>query len=57
MDTKLNDEDKEIRLQALRVLNEHFKHEGKLGHLEDRQVKLVLDAMIEFKQTQSTKEN
>ena len=43
-------ENEEIRLQALRVLNEHFKYEGKFGCLEDRQVKLVLDAMIEFRQ-------
>lgn len=39
----------EERLEALKILNEHFKFEGKLGHLEDRQVKLVIDAMIEFK--------
>lgn len=43
-------ENEEIRLQALRVLNQHFKYEGKSGCLEDRQVKLVLDAMIEFRQ-------
>jgi len=43
-------ENKEIRLQALRVLNENFKHESKLGCLEDRQIKLVLDAMVEFRQ-------
>ncbi len=43
-------ENKEIRIQALRVLNEHFKHEGILGCLEDGQVRLVLDAMIEFSQ-------
>ena len=36
------------RLQALHILNDHFKNEGHLGCLEDRQIKLVLDAMIEF---------
>lgn len=44
-------ENEEIRLQALKVLNEHFKYEGQLGCLEDRQVKLVLDSMIEFIQS------
>lgn len=40
----------EKRMQALRVLNEQFKHEGKFGCLDDRQVKLVLDAMVEFRE-------
>lgn len=43
-------ESAEKRIQALRVLNEQFKHEGKFGCLDDRQVKLVLDAMIEFRE-------
>lgn len=43
----------ELRLRALRVLNEHFKNEGHLGHLEDRQVKLVINAMVDFNQCEN----
>lgn len=42
--------DNEERIEALRVLNKHFEHSGHSECLEDAQVKLVLDAMIEFKQ-------
>jgi hypothetical protein len=38
------------RLTALNVLNKHFTTEVMYGCLTDRQVKLVLDAMIEFRQ-------
>lgn len=38
------------RLTALDVLNKHFATEVMYGCLTDRQVKLVLDAMIEFRQ-------
>ncbi len=37
------------RLTALKVLNSNFRHEPKFEHLTDRQVKLVLNAMQEFR--------
>ena len=43
----MKDENSE-RLKALNILNKHFKDEGNIGCLEDKQVKLVLNAMMEF---------
>lgn len=43
-----------IRLKALGVLNRHFRNHGGPSALEDGQVKLVLDAMVEFYHSKST---
>lgn len=42
----------EKRLEALKVLNDHFRYESPFELLSDRQVKLVLNAMEEYTEKQ-----
>lgn len=46
----MTDEEKKLRLEALQILNKHFRFQPKAALLEDYQVRLVLNAMIEFQQ-------
>lgn len=43
---ELKNEIEKQRLHCLQILNSKFLHEGYSGCLTDRQVKLVLDAMV-----------